>query len=330
MMRAIVVDRFGGPEVLDARDIDVPALHPGDVRVRVEFAGINYIDVYMRNGAYARSATYATPLPMVLGMEGAGTVEETGAGVEGFAVGQRVAWCIVRGAYAEYAAVPAWKLVPVPDDVGLDVACALMLQGSTAHYLTHSAWRVRAGDVCVVHAAAGGVGQLLIQLAKLRGATVIATVGTSAKAAIASACGADHTVLYRDVDFREAVLRITNGRGADVVYDSVGRDTVHSSIRSLRTRGLCVMFGASSGHVEAIAPLELAEAGSVYFTRPHLADYMRDATEIHSRAQDLFGALAGGSLRVTIDRVFPLREAATAHRMLEARESRGKLLLALD
>ncbi|MEO9135393.1 MAG: quinone oxidoreductase [Casimicrobiaceae bacterium] len=330
MMRAIVVDRFGGPEVLDARDIDVPALHPGDVGVRVEFAGINYIDVYMRNGAYARSATYATPLPMVLGMEGAGTVEETGAGVEGFAVGQRVAWCIVRGAYAEYAAVPAWKLVPVPDDVGLDVACALMLQGSTAHYLTHSAWRVRAGDVCVVHAAAGGVGQLLIQLAKLRGATVIATVGTSAKAAIASACGADHTVLYRDVDFREAVLRITNGRGADVVYDSVGRDTVHSSIRSLRTRGLCVMFGASSGQVEAIAPLELAEAGSVYFTRPHLADYMRDATEIQSRAQDLFGTLAGGSLRVTIDRVFPLREAATAHRMLEARESRGKLLLALD
>jgi NADPH:quinone reductase len=330
MMRAVVVDRFGGPEVLEAVDVDIPPLHPGDVRVRLEFAGINYIDVYMRTGAYARSATYETPLPMVLGMEGAGIVDAVGTDVEGFAPGQRVAWCIVRGAYADYAVVPAWRLVPVPDDVPLDIACALMLQGSTAHYLTHSAWRVRAGDVCLVHAGAGGVGQLLIQLARLRGATVIATVGTPAKAAIARACGADHALLYRDVDFREAVLRITNGRGADVVYDSVGRDKIHASIRSLRKRGLCVMFGASSGQVEAIAPLELAEAGSVYFTRPHLADYMRDAIEIRSRAQDLFGALTGGSLRVTIDRVFALREAALAHRRLEARESRGKLLLALD
>jgi NADPH:quinone reductase len=329
-MRAVVIDRFGGPEVLAAREIDIPALHPGDARVRLEFAGVNYIDVYMRNGAYARSATYETPLPMLIGMEGSGIIDAVGAGVEGFRPGQRVAWCIVRGAYADYAVVPASRLVPVPDDVPLDIACALMLQGSTAHYLTHSAGRLHAGDVCVVHAGAGGVGQLLIQLAKLRGATVIATAGTPPKAAIARARGADHTVLYRDVDFREAVLRITNGRGADVVYDSVGRDTIHASIRSLRKRGLCVMFGASSGQVEAIAPLELAEAGSVYFTRPHLADYMRDATEIRARAQDLFGALMGGSLRVTIDRVFPLREAATAHRMLEARESRGKLLLALD
>jgi NADPH:quinone reductase len=329
-MRAVVIDRFGGPEVLEARETDIPALHPGDARVRLEFAGVNYIDVYMRNGAYARSATYETRLPMLLGMEGSGIVDAVGAGVEGFRPGQRVAWCIVRGAYADYAVVPAWRLVPVPDAVPLDIACALMLQGSTAHYLTHSAWRVRAGDVCLVHAGAGGVGQLLIQLARLRGATVIATVGTPAKAAIARACGADHALLYRDVDFREAVLRITNGRGADVVYDSVGRDTIHASIRSLRKRGLCVMFGASSGQVEAIAPLELAEAGSVYFTRPHLADYMRDAIEIRSRAQDLFGALTGGSLRVTIDRVFALREAALAHRRLEARESRGKLLLALD
>jgi len=329
-MRAVVIDRFGGPEVLEARETDIPALHPGDARVRLEFAGINYIDVYMRNGAYARSATYETRLPMLLGMEGAGIVDAVGAGVEGFMPGQRVAWCIVRGAYADYAVVPAWRLVPVPDAVPLDIACALMLQGSTAHYLTHSAWRLHAGDVCVVHAGAGGVGQLLIQLAKLRGATVIAAIGTPAKAAIARACGADHTVLYRDVDFRAEVLRITNGRGADVVYDSVGHDTIHASIRSLRKRGLCVMFGASSGQVEAIAPLELAEAGSVYFTRPHLADYMRDATEIRARAQDLFGAVTGGNLRVTVHRVFPLREAATAHRMLEARESRGKLLLALD
>ena len=328
MMRAIAIDRFGGPEVLEARDVEVPAPQPGEARVRVECAGVNYIDIYMRSGAYARSDTYKTPLPMVIGMEGAGTVDAVCDGVEGLAPGQRVAWCIVRGAYAEYAAVPAWRLVPVPDAVPLDVACALMLQGSTAHYLTHSAWPVRAGDVCVVHAGAGGVGQLLIQLAKLRGATVIATVGTPEKAAIARARGADHTVLYRDVDFRDEVRRITNGRGADVVYDSVGRDTVHRSIRSLRKRGLCVMFGASSGQVEAIAPLELAEAGSVFFTRPHLADYMQDAAEIRGRARDLFEAFAGGRLQVTIDRVLPLAEAAAAHRVLEGRESRGKLLLA--
>jgi len=327
-MRAITIDRYGGPEVLEARDVEAPAPGAGEVRVRVAFAGINFIDVYMRSGVYARSSTYKTPLPMVLGMEGAGTIDAIGDGVEGFAIGQAVAWCIVRGAYAEQAVVPAWRLVAVPDAVPLDVACALMLQGSTAHYLTNSAWRVRAGDICIVHAGAGGVGQLLVQLAKLRGATVIATVGSASKAAIARARGADHTILYREMDFRDEVLRLTNGRGADVVYDSVGRDTVHASIRSLRTRGLCVMFGASSGQVDAIAPLELAEAGSVFFTRPHLADYMRDANEIRGRAQELFGAVAAGSLRVTIDRVFALPQVADAHRALESRESRGKLLLA--
>src|SRR4029079_4797130 len=184
VMRAIAIDRFGGPEVLVARDVEAAPPGDGEVRVRLAFAGVNYIDVYMRTGAYARSHTYETPLPMVPGMEGAGTVESVGARVEGFAIGQRVAWCIVRGAYAECAVVPAWRLVAIPEEVPLDIACALMLQGSTAHYLTQSAWRLRAGDVCVVHAAAGGVGQLLVQLAKLRGATVIATVGSAAKAAI--------------------------------------------------------------------------------------------------------------------------------------------------
>ena len=328
-MRAVAIDRFGGPEVLAVRSVDVPAPGSGEVRVQVEFAGVNYIDVYMRSGAYARSETYRTPLPMVLGMEGAGTVDAIGDGVEGFDVDARVAWCIVRGAYAEYAVVPAWRLVPVPEEVSLDTACALMLQGSTAHYLTHSVRQLPAGDVCLVHAGAGGVGQLLIQLAKRAGATVIATAGSAEKAAIARERGADHAILYREVDFRAEVLRITDGRGVDVVYDSVGRDTIHASIRSLRPRGLCVMFGASSGQVDAIAPLELAEAGSVHFTRPHLADYMRDADEIRARASDLYDALADGTLTVTIDRVFPLAEVAAAHRVLEGRESRGKLLLAL-
>jgi NADPH2:quinone reductase len=328
MMRAVAIDRFGGPEMLVVRQVDASAPQRGEARVRVAFAGVNYIDVYMRTGVNARSATYATPLPMVLGMEGAGVVDAVGPDAEGVEIGQRVAWCIVRGAYAERAIVPAWRLVPVPDAVPLDVACGLMLQGSTAHYLTHSAYLLNAGDVCVVHAGAGGVGQLLIQLAKERGATVIATAGSSEKVAIARARGADHAIPYGD--FRAEVMRITGGRGADVVYDSVGRDTIHASITSLRKRGLCVMFGASSGQVEAIAPLELAEAGSVYFTRPHLADYLGDAAVIRGRARDLCAAYRGDRLRVTIDSTFALSEATAAHRRLEGRASRGKLLLALD
>ena len=328
-MHAIAIDRFGGPDVLAVRDIALPAPQAGEVRVRVAFAGVNYIDVYMRNGTYARSATYRTPLPMVLGMEGAGTVDAVGRDVRDLAVGQRVAWCIVRGAYAQYAIVPAWKLVPVPDAIPLDIACALMLQGSTAHYLTHSAYPLAAADTCLVHAGAGGVGQLLIQLAKGRGARVLATTGSREKAGIARERGADEVILYRDTDFRDAVMRSTNGRGVDVVYDSVGRDTIGRSIRSLRRRGLCVLFGASSGSVEAVSPLELAEAGSVFFTRPHLADYLRDAQEVRQRANDLFAACRNGSLTVAIDRILPLADAADAHRLLESRATRGKLLLAL-
>jgi NADPH2:quinone reductase len=328
-MRAIAIDRFGDPEVLGLHDIALPAPQAGEVRVQVAFAGINYIDVYMRNGTYARSATYRTPLPMVLGMEGAGTVDAVGEDVRDLAIGQRVAWCIVRGAYAQYAVVPAWKLVPVPDAIALDIACALMLQGSTAHYLTHSAYPLAAGDTCLVHAGAGGVGQLLIQLAKRRGARVIATTGSREKADIARERGADEVILYRDTDFREAVMRSTRGHGVDVVYDSVGRDTIARSIRCLRRRGLCVLFGASSGSVDAVSPLELAEAGSVFFTRPHLADYLRDAQEVRQRANDLFAACQSGELTVAIDRTLPFAEAADAHRLLESRATRGKLLLAV-
>jgi NADPH2:quinone reductase len=217
--------------------------------------------------------------------------------------------------------------VRVPAGVKMDVATTLMLQGCTAHYLTHSAFALASGHTCLVHAGAGGVGQLLVQLAKRRGARVIATVGSPAKAEIAKARGADHCILYRDVDFREEVCRLTDGKGVDVVYDSVGKDTIHRSIRSLRRRGLCVMFGASSGQVACIEPLEIAEAGSVYFTRPHLADYMSGADEIAGRARDLFAAYTAGSLAVTIDRTLPLAEAREAHRIIEGRETRGKLLL---
>lgn len=326
-MRAVGVNAFGGPEKLELLDLPVPEAGAGEVLVKLDHAGINFIDIYMRSGHYAKSDTYKTPLPMVLGMEGAGIVAEVGTGVEGVSQGDRVAWCIYRGSYAEYAVVPAWKLVRVPDDVPLDIATVLQLQGSTAHYLTHSAFALKSGDICLAHAGAGGVGQLLTQLAKMRGATVIVTVGSREKAEIAKSLGADHTILYREENFRERVMEITGGEGVNVVYDAVGKDTIHDSIRSLAKRGLCVNYGGASGLVQSIEPLELAEAGSVFFTRPHLADYMRDADEISARTDDLFGAYRDGRLKVTIDKVFPLGEAARAHETIEGRGTRGKLLL---
>lgn len=326
-MRAVGVNAFGGPEMLEVITVPVPEPEKNEALVKLSLAGINFIDIYMRSGRYAKSDTYKTPLPMVLGMEGAGEIVTLGESVEGLEVGDRVAWCITRGAYAGYAAVPAWKLVKVPDDIPLDVATTLQLQGCTAHYLTHSAYALKEGDICLVHAGAGGVGQLLTQLAKARGATVIVTVGSHEKAQIAKALGADHVILYTQENFRERVKEITGGKGVNVVYDAVGKDTIHDSIRSLATRGLCVNFGGASGLVESIEPLELAEAGSVFFTRPHLADYMRDEQEIAARADDLFAAYLGGRLKVTIDTVFPLAGARLAHETIEGRGTRGKLLL---
>ena len=326
-MKAISIARFGGPEVLELTEIAAPAPRAGEVLVKLEYAGINFIDVYMRSGQYARSHTYQTPLPMTIGMEGGGTVAALGEGVNDFALGDRVAYCIVRGSYAQLAVVPAAKLVKVPADVPMPIATALMLQGLTAHYLSHSAYNLGPDKSCLVHAGAGGVGQLLIQLAKLRGALVIATVGSEDKAAIARERGADHVILYREVDFREEVKRLTGGRGVDVVYDAVGRETISRSIRSLARRGLCVNYGGASGLVASVEPLELAEAGSVYFTRPHLADYISTPQELRQRADDLFAAFGAQKLRVAIDRELPLGEAGEGHRWLEGRRTRGKLLL---
>lgn len=326
-MRATVIETFGGADVLTTVDVPLGEPGPGEVLIALVYAGVNFIDVYMRAGIYRRSETYPTPLPLRLGMEGAGIVEVVGPGVTSVRPGDRVAWCLSRGSYAEHAIVPEWRLVPVPEAIPFDVAAALMLQGSTAHYLTHDAYRLEPGEHCLVHAAAGGVGQLLVQLAKLRGAVVHATVGSEEKAELARTVGADHVILYRQEDFRERVLQETGGKGVAVVYDSVGRDTIHRSIRSLRRRGTCVLFGTSSGVVEAIEPHELAEAGSVYFTRPNLADYTSDAMEVRGRAEMLFDAVQAGRLRVAISRVFPLAEARAAHEVLEGRGSRGKLLL---
>jgi NADPH2:quinone reductase len=316
-MRAIAVTEFGGPEKLAEIDVAPPQPAAGEALVKLEYAGVNFIDVYMRSGEYARSQTYKTPLPMVIGMEGIGTLP----------TGERVAYCISRGSYAEYAAVPAWKLVKVPADVPSPVAVTLMLQGLTAHYLSHSAFPLGKGHTCLVHAAAGGVGQLLVQYAKLRGATVIATAGSEEKAAIARKRGADQVILYRETDFREEVMRLTGGRGVDVVYDAVGKDTIARSIRSLRRRGLCVNYGGASGLVRSIEPLELGEAGSVFFTRPHLADYIATPEELNGRAADLFAAWRARKLDVAVDREFALAQAAEAHRYLEGRNTRGKLLL---
>ena len=307
----------------------MPSPGAGEVLVKLEFAGVNYIDVYMRDGTYNRSHTYRTPLPMTLGLEGGGSVAALGPGVENFAVGDRVAYGLARGAYAGYAVVPKDKVVHVPDGISMQVATAVLFQGATAHYLTHSAFKVGASHTCLIHAGAGGVGQLLIQLAKRNGARVITTVGTSEKAELAKARGADATILYRDVDFREEVLGLTSGRGVDVVYDSVGRDTLARSLRSLKKRGICISFGASSGQPAPVEMLELAEAGSVFITRPHLADYMATAEEIAWRASDLYQAIGEGTLTVAIDRTLPLAAAREAHELLEARATRGKLLLAI-
>lgn len=326
-MKAIRVSEYGTADNLSYDDAPKPEPDKGEVLVAIKTAGINFIDIYMRNGLYAKSHTYAQTLPMTLGMEGAGTVAALGAGVEGLEEGDRVAYCTELGSYAEYATVAAWKLVPVPDDVPLDIGAALMLQGSTAHYLSHSLFPLEAGQRCLIHAASGGVGQLLVQLAKSRGAEVFASVGTEEKAEIAKANGADHTILYKEQDFADVVLDATDGDGVHVVYDSIGKATIEGSLKATRRRGTCVNYGAASGAVEAVRPLDLAEAGSVFFTRPHLADYISTREERLMRANDLFVLYGDGKLKVTIDTAFPLAEVAEAHRTIEAGLTKGKLLL---
>jgi NADPH2:quinone reductase len=326
-MKAIAISEFGGADKLVLQEMPDPVPAKGEVLVKLECAGINFIDIYMRSGRYARSNTYKTPLPMTIGMEGGGTVAALGEGVSDFQIGDRVAYCIVRGSYAPLAVVPAWRLVRVPGAIPMPVATALMLQGLTAHYLTHSAFRLEPGMSCLIHAGAGGVGQLLIQLAKQCGATVLTTVGSREKVSIASQRGADHVILYRETDFREQVMNLTGGQGVNVVYDAVGKDTIQGSIHSLKKRGLCINYGGASGLVDSVNPLELGEAGSIFFTRPHLADYLSSADEIRSRTDDLFAAQAAGTLQVAIEHEYPLAAAADAHRHIEEGKTKGKLLL---
>lgn len=320
-MQAIRVHQFGGPQVLRYEEAALPEPGPGQARVKIEAAGVNFIDVYHRTGLYPGQ------LPITPGMEGAGVVEAVGPGVSEVTTGDRVAYAMVQGSYAEYAVVPAWRLVLIPDRVDTRAAAAVMLQGMTAHYLSHSTYPLQPGDTALVHAAAGGTGSLLVQMAKLRGARVIGTVSTQEKARLARDLGADEVILYTQTDFEAEVRRLTNGRGVDVVYDSVGQATFEKGMNCLRPRGYMVLFGQSSGPVPPLSPQVLNAKGSLFLTRPSLGHYTADRAEILSRAGDLFRWMATGELRVQIDQVFPLAEAAEAHRYLEGRKTRGKLLL---
>lgn len=320
-MKAVVADPPGGPENLTYTDLPTPEPGEGEVLVKIEAIGVNFIDVYFRTGLYK-----ANESPVKLGSEAAGTIAAVGNGVD-LPVGQRVAYAMVRGSYAEYAIVPQSALVELPESVSFEDAAAVMLQGMTAHYLTHSTFALKTSDACVVHAAAGGVGLLLVQIAKITGATVIGTVSTEAKANLAKDHGADHIILYTQTDFVTEVKRITNARGVDVVYDSVGKTTFSKSLDCLRPRGMMVSFGQSSGPVGQIDPLVLSQKGSLFLTRPSLANYASDPDELKWRSSDLFNWIASGRLKVQIHNVYDLADAALAHRDLEGRKTTGKLLL---
>ena len=321
-MKAIRVNEHGGPEVLSYEDVEAGEPGPGQARVRTAACGVNFIDVYTRTGVYPGET------PFTLGQEGAGEVEAVGEGVEDVSVGDYVAWASVPGSYAEGVVAPADKLVPFNVTmVEARVAAAVMLQGMTAHYLTHSTFPLEKGHTALVHAAAGGVGLLLCQMAKMRGATVIGTAGTEEKAALAKEAGADEVILYREQDFAREAERITGGEGVDVVYDSVGKDTFDKSLDCLKTRGYMVLFGASSGQVPPFDLQTLNQKGGLYVTRPALAHYSRTREELLWRAESLFSWIGQGNLDVRIGGSYALEDAARAHEDLEARRTTGKLIL---
>jgi NADPH2:quinone reductase len=321
-MKAIRVHGHGGPEVLQLEDISVPGPGPGEALVQVACAGLNFIDVYYRTGL-----NKPPQLPFTPGMEASGTVAALGEGVTEVAVGDRVAWSMVLGTDAEYAVAPAWRLAKIPDAVGFHDAAAVMLQGMTAHYLTQDTFPLKAGDTALVHAAAGGAGYALTQVARLRGARVIATVGSDAKALVAREAGADEVIVYTRQDFEAEVKRLTGNRGVDVVYDSVGAATFDKSLNCLRARGYMVLFGNSSGPVPPFDPLTLASKGSLFLTRPGLNKYSATRDEILARCADMFTWLQSGALKLRIDSVRPLAEIAQAHRDLETRKTVGKVLI---
>lgn len=320
-MKAIQIQKYGGPEALLLADIPAPAPKPNEVIVKVAAAGINFIDVYFREGRYPSA------LPFVSGQEASGTVSEIGSEVKSFKPGDRVAYTNILGAYAEYAAVPADRLVRVPSGISDHQAAAAMLQGMTAHYLVYDTYPLKKGETALIHAAAGGVGLLLVQMAKNIGARVIATAGNEQKAKLAREAGADEVILYAQQDFEEETKRLTDGKGVQVIYDGVGKTTFDKDLNVLHRRGYLVLFGAASGPVPPFDLGKLAQKGSLFITRPTLASYITTHEELQQRATDVLTMISKGKLKLRIEYIYPLRDAQQAHRDLEARKTTGKLLL---
>ena len=320
-MKAVCIHQFGGPEVLQYEEVPTPTPGPGQVLVKLAAAGLNYIDVYQRTGHYSNT------LPYTMGLEGSGTVAAVGPQVTSFKAGEPVAYTGVPGAYAEYALVPAESLVRMPAGLDVTVGAAAMLQGMTAHYLAYTTYPLHPGESCLIHAAAGGVGLLLVQMAKQCGARVFGTVSTEEKAALAREAGADEAILYTRQDFETEVKRLTNGHGVHVVYDSVGQTTFEKSLNCLKPLGYLVLYGQSSGPVAPFDPAVLSAKGSLFLTRPSLFHYIADRARLEKRAVDVLGWIASGQLKMRIELTFPLANVAEAHRSLEGRKTTGKVLL---
>lgn len=320
-MKAIQVSQVGGPEVLALVDVTTPELKPNEALVQIKVAGVNFIDVYFREGRYP------APLPFINGQEAAGVIVEVGTDVTTFKPGERVAYVGRLGSYAELASVPAAQLVKIPDELDFDQAAAAMLQGMTAHYLSRGSYPVKQGETVLIHAAAGGVGLLLVQLAKHFGARVIATAGTDAKAQLARDAGADEAIVYTQKDFETETRRLTDGQGVHAVYDGVGKDTFEKDLKVLRPRGYLVLFGGASGAVPPFDLMELTRHGSLFITRPTLKDYTGTREELEQRANEVLQMIVRGELKLRIHKMYPLAEAQQAHRDLEGRKTTGKLLL---
>jgi len=320
-MKAIQIKQTGGPEVMELVDLPIPQPKPNEAVVKIGAVGVNFIDIYNREGRYKQ------PLPLVLGQEGAGSVSAVGSDVRNFKVGDRVAFTLILGSYAEYAAVPADKLVKIPQGVGDREAAAAILQGMTAHYLVYDTFPLKKGDTALVHAAAGGVGLLLVQMAHNIGARVIGTVSTDAKAKLARDAGADDIILYTQTDFEAETRRLMNGKGVDVIYDSVAKTTFEKGLNLLRPRGMMALYGGSGGPAPVIDPIILTQKGSLFLTRPSLGAYVQTPEELQKRASAVFGMIRDGKLKLRIEHIYPLSQAQQAHRDLEGRKTTGKLLL---
>jgi NADPH2:quinone reductase len=320
-MKAIQVTKPGGAEALTVIDLPVPKPKPNEAVVQIKAAGVNFIDVYFREGRYP------APMPLVIGQEAAGIVSEVGGEVKGLKVGDHVAYTGISGSYAEYASVPADRLVRIPDGMDFKQAAAAMLQGMTAHYLSHSTFPLKSGHTALIHAAAGGVGLLLVQMSKALGARVIGTAGSDEKAKLAREAGADEVIIYTRQDFEAETKRLTDGKGVDVVYDGVGKDTFEKDLNILRPRGYLVLFGGSSGAVPPFELTRLSQKGSLFLTRPTLVNYIASRGELEQRASDVLNMITSGKLKLRIQHTYPLSEAQQAHRDLEGRKTTGKLIL---